>query len=262
MDALRSQSPQQANRASQRRFWPEGDLAEQGSGSGDEPPQRDSYQETSRHADDLDESEEVAEGRRQQAELLERYPAWSCPATTELLSELLHSLLEHSQRMEIPYEFLGLDTAIPFASSCCHGAVYFSRGLIETLSEPDLTFFGAHEMAHTELRHFASRQRRLEELRRAIPAAPGSAARQRLELAAVLTVRHQEEFEADHLAARWIDAASSQAALERLHDICRRTSPESLNVPTHPPFERRLSRLAAGLSPPDPVEYLWSLVGG
>lgn len=229
-------------------------------GGNGEAPERDSYQETpSGHAEDLDEAEERAEGERQQAELLEKYAPWSCSATAEMLEALLVSLLPYSQRMDVPYEFLALDTNIPFASSCCHGAIFFSRGLLGRLDRPGLEFFAAHEMAHTELRHFASRQRRLEELRRAIPAAPGSAARQRMEMAAVLAVRHQEEFEADHLAARWLDAERARQALTRLHELCLEVAPESLTVPTHPPFERRL-RWSGQAAPPDPVEYLWSLL--
>jgi hypothetical protein len=265
MDALRNQSPQHLGRgttARQASFEGSADQQSDSSSDDERAPERDSYHQTNRRADDLDENEEFTEGLRQQAELLERHSPWPCLATAELLEAVLDSLLELSQRPEVPYEFLALDSAAPFASSCCHGTVYFSRGLTQSLTRAGITFFAAHEMAHTELRHYASRQRRLEELRRAIPAAPGSAARQRMELAAVLAVRHQEEFEADHLAARWLDYVRGQEALAQLHEACRRLSPESLNRPTHPPFERRLARLAEQVGPPDPVEYLWSLVEG
>lgn len=264
MDALRSSSMPQLGRATSAREPRHEGILEQDGGS-EQPrqgPQRDTYQETPRHADDLDEDEEQAEGLRQERELLERHPLWSCSSTASKLAGILAGLLHHSQRPEVAYEFQALDTQTPFASSCCHGAVYFSRGMLEAMSLDEVRFFAAHEMAHTELRHYASRRRRLEELRRSIPAAPGSPARLRLESAAVLAVRHQEEFEADYLAARWLDFATGRAALEQLHDLCLRVSRKSLSRPTHPPFERRLARLSARQSPPEPLGYLWSLMEG
>ena len=262
MDALRSSnSPPITRSGGALPSSQEGICDQREEGESQQSPERDTYQETPRSADDLDDQEELAEGERQQEELLERHSLWTCPLSTRRLDEILDMLVRHSQRPEIPYEFLALDTPTPFASSCCHGAVYFSRGLLEALDRVGVTFFAAHEMAHTELRHYASRRRRLEELRRAIAAPPGSAARLRVEAAAVLAVRHQEEFEADHLAARWLGFPTGHAALSELHQICRCVSPKSLNVPTHPPFERRLARLAASQEPPDPVEYLWTLIG-
>jgi predicted Zn-dependent protease len=263
MDAIRSQTSPHLNRTHLRQSGLEEDAADGQAGfSQEQEPQRDCYQQACRHAEDLGEEEEQAEGERQQEELLKKHPLWPCPRTAELLDSILSSLLAHSRRPEVVYEFQALDSGVPFASSCSHGAVYFSRALLEGLSRPSLVFFAAHEMAHTELRHFATRQRRLAELRRSIPAAPGSAARQRMELSAVLAVRHQEELEADHLAARWLDFAGAHEAVRELHEICRRLAPESLNRPTHPPFERRLKRLAEASLPPDPVEYLWALAQG
>jgi hypothetical protein len=260
MDSLSSQKAPPLRRATAARLN-ECLVGQDGQDSGgEEAPERDTYQETLPSADDLDEEEELAEGLRQQDELLERYPLWCCPSTADRLGGILDSMVSLSRRPRVPYEFLALDTETPFASSCCHGAVYFSRGLLQTMSHSGILFFAAHEMAHTELRHYASRQRRLDELRRAIPAPPGSAARQRMELAAVLAVRHQEEFEADHMACRWTDDGSGYLAVKELYGICLRCCPESLTRPTHPPFERRLERLADRLGPPDPVDYLWSLV--
>lgn len=207
----------------------------------------------------LDEEEEREEGERQEEELLRDHPPLDSPEATRFLSALLQQLLPWSRRPEVDYNFLALDAPVPFASSCTHGTVYFSRALLENLSEESLRFYGAHEMAHTELRHFATRRRRLDELRRIMPAAPGSPARQRMELAAVLAVRHQEEFEADALAGQWTDRRVAELALEDLHQACLRLCPESLGRPTHPPFPRRIDFLRLGV-PPDPAEYLWSLV--
>jgi predicted Zn-dependent protease len=259
MDSLRSQT---ALRVSFRRSNGTAALETETDGETDQQASYggDNYQESSGANQELDQEQEWEEGQRQQEELLQRYPLWESPPHARLLDQILETLWPLSSRPEVAYEFLALDTETPFASSCCHGAVYFSRGLLLSLSQEGVLFWAAHEMAHTELRHYASRQQRLVELRRAIPAAPHGAARQRMELAAVLAVRHQEEFEADHLAAQWLDPRSGQKALEELHQVCLRSSPESLSRPTHPPFERRVERVRERLGPPDPVDYLWSLL--
>lgn len=260
MDSIRQFSPAQLSRAPTHSHSSVSENSLEQESSGQPSSDNDTYQEGYSHVGDLDENEELLEGQRQESELLGRYHLLSCTVTSVYLEDLLERLLENSRRPDIDYRFLALDTPTPFASSCCHGAVYFSLGLLEALEEPSVLFFAAHEMAHTELRHFASRQRRLEELRRAIPAPFGSSTRQRLELAAVLAVRHQEEFEADALAARWLSEEYGPTALRELHEQCRILSPESLNRPTHPPFEERVRRAAEKLAPPEPLEYLWSLI--
>jgi Zn-dependent protease with chaperone function len=259
MDALRSQSTPSLHRASPAR--PGGIFEQEQEGEQERPPEKDFYQQAAATAEDLDLDEELGEGARQQQDLLQRYRLWTCAGPVERLQAILEVLAPLSQRPEIRYDFFALDTEKPFASSCCHGAVYFSRGLLQGLSWTGVAFLAAHEMAHTELRHYASRRRRLDELRRAIPAKPGSAARQRMEQAAVLAVRHQEEFEADHLAARWMDFAVGSQAIADLHQLCLRESPGSLNRPTHPAFELRVQRLAGRLEPPNPLDYFWGLVG-
>jgi predicted Zn-dependent protease len=211
--------------------------------------------------EELDEEEEQAEGARHEDELLEKYPLWEDEQATLLLDDLFDALVPHMTRQELEYEFLALDTDVPFASSCPNGAIYFSKGLLEALEDEEVLFFAAHELAHTELRHYATRKRRLSDLRLLIPAPIGSPTRQRMDLAAVLVVRHQEEFEADHRAAEWVGTTDGERALRKLHDLCRETSPESLQRPTHPKFENRVSRMVEGKPFGPPLEYLYSLLG-
>ena len=200
------------------------------------------------------------EGERHEQELLEKYPLWENEQALLLLEEVFDVLQPQMRREELFYEFLALDADVPFASSCPNGAVYFTRALLEFLEDEEVLFFAAHELAHTELRHYATRKRRLSDLRLVIPAPIGSPARQRMEQAAVLTVRHQEEFEADSQAAEWVGSEDGLRALKRLHQLCKEISPESLQRPTHPKFERRVSHLEQGLAFPAPLEYLYSLI--
>ena len=230
----------------------EGDQEEQNS--------KDGFVESLLPAEELDEEEEHSEGERHESELLEKYALWENEAAEALLDDVFLQLKSHMQRRELQYDMLGLDTDTPFASSCPNGAIYFSRALLEALTPEQVLFFAAHELAHTELRHYATRKRRLAELRQVIPAPPGSSSRQRLELAAVLTVRHQEEFEADFQAGRWVGRQLGASALTRLHELCLELSPKSLQRPTHPPFEKRVSSLKRGEGFPSPLQYLYTLV--
>lgn len=230
---------------------------EQESGGGGS---NDSFQEGSSPEEELSVEEEMGEGLRHEEELMERYGPWENPWAEEILEECLEFLLPLSRRPEVEYEFGTVDTPLAFASSCSNGFVVFSRGLLEGLDEEEVLFFAAHEMAHTELRHFASRQRRLGELRRSIPVAPGTPTRQRLETAAVLAVRHLEEFEADHLAAEQVSRELAAQALASLWEIYKEVSPDALNRPTHPSFERRIAQLREGCEPPEPVAYLFEMI--
>lgn len=243
----------------ERRIDPESD---EGDGGGEGPPSQgsssDGYQ-PSRSAADLSDREEAEEGERQEQELRSRYPSWESPDWVERFEALRQSLAPWAQRRDLEYRFEALNTPVPFASSCCHGRIFFSRGLLSGLTLEGVAFFAAHEMAHTECRHFASRQRRLAELRRLSSLAPGSAAFLRMEMAAVIAVRHQEEYEADHLAACWLGRGQGRQALRELHALCQRLSPESLHRATHPEFAARLQALEQG-QPPGHAELLGRLM--
>ena len=87
----------------------------------------------------------------------------------------------------------------------------------------------------------------------------GAALRMRLDQAAVVAVRHQEEFEADHQAALWLGLELARGALGALAELCRKLSPETLTMPSHPSFPERLSRVQTG--PPDLLAYCYTLLG-
>lgn len=218
----------------------------------------DGYCPTPLGGDELSDAEEQAEGERHQQEILSEYGSWQ--GGREILDECSRRLAHTMARQDLTYLFEGLDTSRPLASSCANGMVYFSRGLLQQLSLDQVCYFGAHEIAHTELRHYATRRRRLSELQQAIPAQAGSAVRLRVDQAAVLAVRHQEEFEADHQAALWLDFELAASALARLEELCALYSPESLNIPSHPGFPARIERVRERLAAPEMVSYCYSLL--
>ena len=220
----------------------------------------DTYHESIADGDILDSEEEQKEGSRHESELLEKYEIWDNPEIQDFLDDVYDELVPFMARQDLEYDFLALDADVPFASSCPNGAIYFSRSMLENLDAEELLFFAAHELAHTELRHYASRQRRLADLRKAISAPMGSPTRHRFDVAAVLTVRHQEEFEADFQAGVWTDHQLGADALSTLHELCKLKAPESLNRSTHPSFPLRVESLNQKRPFPSPLSYLYSLV--
>lgn len=221
---------------------------------------QDSFLETTPSAIEMSEEEEQAEGERQESELLAKYGPWSSAQAFEQLQSVFAKLEPKMKRDEVDYDFALLDTDIPFASSCTNGAIFVSRGLFRRLSSEGVLFFCAHELAHTELRHYATRQRRLGDLRANLSAPPQSPSRMRLEQAAVLSVRHQEEFEADAQAAEWLSYPLAEESLRSLFTICRDEFPSGLRRPTHPAFENRIRYIRERLSFPSGISYLYSLL--
>ncbi|MCW5867696.1 MAG: hypothetical protein KIS61_10565 [Candidatus Eremiobacteraeota bacterium] len=82
----------------------------------------------------------------------------------------------------------------------------------------------------------------------------------RLDQAAVVAVRHQEEFEADHQAAVWLDFELAQSSLTALAELCTWLSPETLTMPSHPSFPQRVARVLSG--PPELLAYCYELLNG
>lgn len=249
MDPLRNFQPTGLTRNS-------GPLSRHSEEEPEEAP-RDQFWDSPVLGEEMSLEEESAEGDRQEEDLRQKYPEW--PEGGPLLERCRQRLLACCARSDVHYRFAALDTPRPLASSCANGMVFFSRGLLEHLSFDQVCYFGAHEIAHTELRHYATRMRRRSDLQQAVPAAAGTALRMRLDQTAVIAVRHQEEFEADHQAALWLDFELAQSSLSALAELCRKLSPETLTMPSHPSFPERITRVPSG--PPDLLAYCYSLLG-
>lgn len=201
------------------------------------------------------------EGRHER-ELEERYGTCEDAATAQRLKRLADELLPLVTRTDIDYRFRALDTDLAFASACPNGTVFFSRGMLAVFPEdPPLLFFGAHELTHTELDHYATRQRRFAE--RCSGWARSPEERAALELAAVTEVRHQEEYEADRgalemLARLGLGVDTAVEALERLHQAYHDLAPEALESSplspgSHPSFPDRIERLREPEKPRPPA---------
>lgn len=207
-------------------------------------------------------------GERHEQDLAEKYGDWEDEAAQARLERLAEQLLPMVTRDDVDYSFALLDTELAFASACPNGTVFFTRGLLAALAEDrHLLFFGAHELTHTERRHYATRQARFEEVRRQVGFTRTPEERQMLELAALAATRHQEEYEADAGAVDMLGRLGWQAevaaqALQLLEDAYRHVSPNALShnpldLSSHPPFRERVARLGQG--PPDPLALVHQL---
>lgn len=200
--------------------------------------------------------------RRHERELEERYGTCEDAATAARLQRLADRLLPLVTRADVKYRLRALDTDLAFASACPNGTVFFSRGMLAVFSDdPPLLFFGAHELTHTELHHYETRQQRFAA--RCSGWARSPEERAALELAAVTEVRHQEEFEADQgavamLARLGLGVDIAVGALQRLWEAYRDLSPEALQSSplspgSHPSFPERIERLTAPEKPRPPA---------
>jgi len=89
---------------------------------------------------DLSLEEELEEGERHQREILESILV-GLSAAREQLEDCLQFLRSFGLRSDVTYVFEVLDTLVPVASSCPNGRVYFSRGLLESLTHDEVLFF-------------------------------------------------------------------------------------------------------------------------
>ncbi len=208
--------------------------------------------------------EEYEVGERHEEDLVERYGVWDDDLSFRRLEKVAAELLPLVSREDVDYDFDLLDTPLAFASACPNGTVLFSRGLMEAMPEhTQLLFFGAHELTHTDKRHYASRQKRFDEVRRLVGYTRTVQERQILELAALAAVRHQEEYEADLGAVKLLaelghESSIAWQTLERLQKVYEQVSPEALthnplDLSSHPTFQDRVNRLKEGCQGlPDP----------
>ena len=82
----------------------------------------------------------------------------------------------------------------------------------------------------------------------------------RLDQAAVVAVRHQEEFQADHQAAVWLNFDLARASLCELARLCHKLDPGSITKSSHPSFDQRVSRIQARDGSPELLAYCYGLL--
>lgn len=93
-------------------------------------------------------------GRELVAKILGKYPASDNPAVVRYISLVGHTLVANTNRPELTYHFMILDTEELNSFAAPGGYVFISKGLLKFLAdESELAAVLAHEIAHILERH-------------------------------------------------------------------------------------------------------------
>ena len=109
----------------------------------------------------MSEADEIAEGKKAHAQVLQEYGAIKNPAVQAYVSDVGQRLAKQSQRANLQWTFTALDSPDINAFALPGGYVYITRGLMVYLeSEADLAGVIGHEIGHVTARHGAQRATR------------------------------------------------------------------------------------------------------
>ena len=109
----------------------------------------------------MDESAELAEGRKAHQQVLQEYGAYANPAVQAYVNDLGQRLAAHSHRTQLEWHFTVLDSSELNAFALPGGYVYVTRGIMAYMdSEADLAGVMGHEIGHVTARHGAQRATR------------------------------------------------------------------------------------------------------
>ena len=109
----------------------------------------------------MSEADEIAEGRKAHAQVLQEYGVIKNPAVQNFVNDVGQRLAKQSQRANLQWTFTALDSPEINAFALPGGYVYITRGLMVYLeSEADLAGVIGHEIGHVTARHGAQRATR------------------------------------------------------------------------------------------------------
>ena len=109
----------------------------------------------------MDESSEVAEGRKSHEEVLKEYARLDNPALQAYVNGVGQRLAQQSERAQLSWTFTVLDSPEVNAFALPGGYVYITRGILAYLdSEADMAGVLGHEIGHVTARHGAQRATR------------------------------------------------------------------------------------------------------
>ncbi len=112
----------------------------------------------------MDESTEIAEGRKAHQQVLAEYGVYANPKLQAYVNGVGQKLAKSSHRSSLPWTFTVLDSAEINAFALPGGHIYITRGLMAYLdSEAELAGVIGHEIGHVTARHGAQRATRQQD---------------------------------------------------------------------------------------------------
>jgi len=104
----------------------------------------------------LSERDEINLGRETDVQVVQEYGIYESPKLRAYLDDICQRLGKVSHRSQLAYHFKILDASVVNAFAVPGGYVYFSRGILATLSsEAELVGVMGHEIGHIAARHSA-----------------------------------------------------------------------------------------------------------
>lgn len=203
--------------------------------------------------------EEIIIGEGVAGTVLGAAKAWNNPKAQGYINRVGSYIAQQSERKELPWAFVIIDTPSINAFAAPGGIVLVTRGLYQMLeTEDELASVLAHEIAHVNRQHHYNviKQQKLVELGANVAQASvtrnSDLSKRLASLGADVIARGLDkdaEFEADRdaivLAARsGYDSASILATLERLHARSKSDDALQLLFTTHPAPADRIQKLS------------------
>jgi predicted Zn-dependent protease len=111
----------------------------------------------------LSETDEINLGRETDGQVVKEYGIYEDPKLTAYLKELCQRIGKVSHRPQLTYHFKIVDASVVNAFAVPGGYVYFTRGILATLSnEAELAGVMGHEIGHIAARHSAHQYSRAQ----------------------------------------------------------------------------------------------------
>lgn len=207
---------------------------------------------------------EIVFGRELASKILGKYPPLHDDALNTYLNKVGQVVAKNSERPELDYHFVVIDTDIINAFAAPGGYVFITRGALNQVQdEAELAAIIAHEIGHVELRHYVkkvglrSQKGNAEEGLDAILSGGDRAAMQAFNEALDATMEilfakglqsKKDEFEADQtsvflLANAGYDPSALTRYFTRIESI-HNASTQTL-ADTHPPLAERITQMTS-----------------
>jgi predicted Zn-dependent protease len=106
----------------------------------------------------ISEAQEIALGKQTDVEVRQQYGVYSDPEINAYVQSVGNSLVPHTHRPQLAYQFAVLDTPVVNAFAVPGGYIYVTRGILALMgSEAELAVVLGHELGHVNARHSVRR---------------------------------------------------------------------------------------------------------
>lgn len=106
----------------------------------------------------ISENQEIALGKETDIEVRQQYGAYADPELSAYVQAIGQTLVPHTHRPNLAYQFAVLDTPVVNAFAVPGGYIYVTRGILALMgSEAELAVVLGHELGHVNARHSVRR---------------------------------------------------------------------------------------------------------